>query len=184
MTYLDYLKEVICYPGEGFNDLLQIMQNEIFYLNESDLNYEMDCNRIADGLALREEYEMHGFNGESDHINFPKTPEGTCTFLEFLAALARRIENDYLYDPMMGNRTWLWFTMMLNNMGLMEVWFKNDHIDPHDVYYIQKRMFRVIEKDYNDDGTDGGLFPIPNRDVKNLEIWDQMRLYLRENRIQ
>lgn len=182
MKYLDYLKEVICYPGEGFNDLLQYLQNDIFFINENDPNYSMDYNRIEDGLALRDEYEMHGYNGESDKIILPITPEGTCTFLEFLVALARRIENDYLYDPMQGNRTWTWFYMMISNMGLVSPWYR-DHIDPHEAYHIQKAMYRVIEKEYNDDGTEGGLFPIPGHNIKNLEIWDQMRLYLRENHL-
>lgn len=185
MTYFDYLKDVICYPGKDFDGILQIMFKEIFYLNPSDETFLMDMNRIEDALALREEYEMHGYQGDPEYLVtlLPKTEEGTCTVLELLAALARRIENDYLYDPAKGNRTWQWFYLMLYNMGLTEDYFK-DPLDPHDIYCVQRHIYRIIDKTYNDDGTDGGLFPIPGKEVKSLELWDQMRLFLRENNVQ
>lgn len=185
MKYFDYLKSVLCAPEE-YSELLNIFHNEIFYVNKELPTAEMDENRIADGLALRDEYEVHGYDPSTDlhslDYELPRTPNGTCTFLEFFAALARRMENDILYDPIKGNRTWVWAKQMLTNMGLGgRVCFLN-HIDPRDIYSVQKAIFRVIDRAYEPSGR-GGLFWIrfDGLDLRQLEIWDQMKHYIREN---
>lgn len=190
MKYFDYLKSVLCAPYE-YSELLNIFHNEIFYVNKELPTAEMDENRIADGLALRDEYAAHGYDPSTDlhplDYELPRTPNGTCTFLEFFAALARRMENDILYDPTKGNRTWNWAAQMLANMGLSGSWCLNP-IDPRKYYDVQRAIFRVIDRAYEPSG-EGGLFWIRNTvrfsalDLRELEIWDQMKYYIRENRL-
>lgn len=190
MRYFDYLKSVLCAPDKYVN-LLEIFHKEIFYVNKELPTAEMDENRIADGLALRDEYAAHGYDPHTDLLaidyELPTTPNGTCTFLEFFAALARRMENDILYDPIKGNRTWEWAEHMISNMGLGRREFLNP-INPRAYYEVQRAMFRVIDRTYEPSG-EGGLFWIKcsikyvGLDLRGLEIWDQMKYYIRENRL-
>lgn len=180
MTYFEYLKEVVRAPDDSWDYLLSELHKCVFKVEEGTETAEWDRNRIADGLALRDEYEFHGYTGAPDLIELPETDKDECTFLEFLVAFARRLENDILYVPELGERTWIWFHMMLSNMFSDTEYYGNS-ITLADDYTIKNCVRRVVERDYNDNGGGGNLFILRYHDCKNLELWEQAKYYIREN---
>ena len=211
MTYFEYLKSIICLENSEYEELLQALNENIFEILPGVDFSEKDYNRISDGLALRKEYEYYAYTGDPELIDgeWPPTYPGSCSFLEFLVALARRIENDFLYEPLKGNRTGKWFLEMIENMGL--IFFKG-HLSEVDLEHVHEACQTVVNRAYNSDGSGGNIFVLQKRnkcytfdekcytfesksvtksvtnatknvtfDMKKVEIWDQMTQYLAEN---
>ena len=135
-----------------------------------------DENREYDGIALRERYFWEtqvldeSFDGEP------------CTMLEMLVALADRIDFE-LGDPD-DDRCWTarYFWELIGNLGLNA--FDDEHyIARGGVRRVQEILDVLINRTYDYDGSDGGLFPLayPERDQREVEIWYQMQAYLQEN---
>jgi len=120
-----------------------------------------DDNRCADGLSLREEYGIQLIQG--------------CSMLEFLVALAKRM--DYiLFDEGYGSRIDVWFWLMIKNLGLQPVNRMNVETKNLANYAIIKCF---IERCYSRTGK-GGLFPLKHtrNDQRNVEVWYQMQEYI------
>lgn len=132
-----------------------------------ELKYEPtipnDQNRAHDGIDLRARYVRESSNG--------LPPIGQCTMLEFLIALAIRL-NEADYDPAIPNRVGPWFWTLIDNMDVAET----------NAFEIREAMIRVNERTYSFDGW-GGLFPLksPPEDQRETEVWYQMQSYLMEN---
>lgn len=146
--------------GADINDaLLETLFEHTFWSPDS-----LDENRIADGLALRRGYPFVP----------PNPPDSSyCSVLEMMVALALRWERSMMADPELGDRTGLWFAKMCENMGFRPY---SQDFDPEKASEI---LDRLCKRSYRPDGK-GGLFYIPNcrEDLRNLEIWYQMMLYL------
>ena len=86
------------------------------YLYDTDYYWELhdDENRAQDALNLRERYlDEHGsIDAETEAHEKP------ASVLEVLVAFAQRIEDSIMYDPDEGDRTALWFFLMIENLGL------------------------------------------------------------------
>lgn len=160
------------YKTCDYTKLLNKLWNTEFY---SILNY--DDNRIADGLDLRNEFA----DLEVIHIYYlaDNLPE-YCTVLEMMIALAKRLENDILYDEKYGDRTSKWFWMMVENLGLADSYdgyFRE--------YYVQSVLERFLERQYKPNGK-GGLFVVNSGqksgqiDMRGTEIWYQAQYFLDE----
>ena len=147
-------------------------QKLLWKLYVTDFVWELiyDKNRAADGLYLRQNYTM-----ETGFI-VPKNEN--CSVLEMLIALARRAEEDIMYDPRFGDRTGKWFWIMLQNLGL-------DIYD--DYHYFDAEIDRILDvflhHKYRNNGTNGGAFPMKNVavDLRGTDLWWQMNTYLQEN---
>lgn len=171
MTYLDWLKNQIEYfDSEGSFDYLLDQLYSVAYVPLM----ERDQNRYADGLELRDEY-FKDFGEDANIIDSP------CSFLEFLIALARRM--NYIYADIHEDRTQDMFWTMLRNAGLDGCddgyhWAVGDDAFNEDVEYV---VDRIINREFDEDGR-GGLFPLnnPTTNQRNVEIWYQMNQYLVE----
>ena len=98
-----------------------------------------------------------------------------CSVLEMMVALAIKIEEQIMDDPDIGNRTGLWFWKMIENLGL-----KNMRDAVIDTDYVEKIIFRFLDRNYQRDGS-GGLFIVHGHgDLRNVEIWYQMLWYLND----
>lgn len=121
----------------------------------------MDYNRTEDGIILRTEFKQeHGF----------LVPMVECSVLELMIALARRCEVDVMHDDSLGDRTGQWFWEMFASLGL------TNKSDDGDVYWCLERF---MDRTYDPSGA-GGLFIVndPDIDMRDLEIWAQMNVYL------
>lgn len=170
--YLDWLKAQVSYfMGPKYNELFFTLNNMYFLPI-----IPRDENREADGIALRDEY----YCTSSDQRNIKV--HSSCTFLEFLVALARRM--NYIYARIDEDRLQDCFWMLINNMGLMQ--YTDEYIQ-NDPYYtdfisvVKDIIDRINNRTYDASG-EGGLFPLkyPRTDQRNVEIWYQMQQYLNE----
>lgn len=129
---------------------------------------DYDENRASDGINMRWYYVCDGGN---DEILRWKEP---CTVLEMIIALAMQM------DSIMGDRdrdVVYWFWMMIENLNLD--WMTDDQYDKAIVY---GRVSIFLDRTYEPDG-EGNIIYIPDypRDLRKLEIWNQMCLYLDNN---
>ena len=145
-------------PSHGSYKILLCQLHGIIFYNLID----MDADRAEDGINLR-------YRIASCLDNRP------CSVLEMMVALAIKIEEQIMDDPDIGNRTGLWFWKMIENLGLKTM---RDAVIDTD--YVEKIIFRFLDRNYQRDGS-GGLFIVHGHgDLRNVEIWYQMLWYLND----
>lgn len=131
-----------------------------------------DSNRAQDGQGLREKFILA--NPEFDILDLA----GPCTFLEFLYALADRMDYWALKSTGVFNAFW----KLCGNCGLDsytdEVYLTNDQAQ----FQVDGIMQTIMRRNYKPNG-EGGLFPLnhPKQDQRYVEIWYQMNAYLLED---
>lgn len=164
-AYFNYLVEYIDNHGIERNRLLMLKR---LYNTEYTWKIPNDENRAMDGMKLRDEF------GYSEEL------EGPCSILEMLVALAIRCENDIMRDPKYGDRTSTWFWIMIRNLGLMDYTDTNWDVDSG--YEIDQICKNFVSNSYKKSGTNGlFLTHNPKIDMRKLEIWKQLGVYLDEN---
>lgn len=145
--------------------------NLFMYLYSCDFTWPRsvpgDANRAEDGLQLRHDL------GFSDILQ-----DKPCSILEMLIALSLRIEQDVMHNSEEGDRTSQWFWEMMVNLGLGSQSDRN-----YDPAYVNSCVDRFINRKYDADGGNGGIFVIgrPRRDLRLVELWYQAMWYLTEN---
>lgn len=134
----------------------------------------MDENRANDGIQLRVEFmNAHGPYGSS-------TNRGPCTLLEFLVALAMKM-NFLMGEEDNQHHTEWYFWRMIRHLGLRkytdDFWFSCNG-----EFFVEDAADRVINRKYEANG-DGGLFPLRGYygDQRTIETWQQMQYWLGEN---
>lgn len=175
-NYIDW----ICYSRLDFSEE---DHDKYLYLIKELLDIEFtwsiprDSNRAEDGLALRRDftYETDLYLDKSSGI-LPR-----CSVFEMLAALAYRCEDQIMLDYKEGHRAYIWFFIMLKNLGLEKC--TNSRWNRNMSEYIYDSVMIFVNRKYKSDGSNGGLFPIKNRKInqKEEEIWKQLMAYLNEN---
>lgn len=146
------------------------------YLFERDF-YEvipMDANRAEDGTSLR--YDFSEETGVSQNEVARSIDIRPCSILEMMVALARRCEVHIMADSEYGDRTGKWFWEMINSLGLSDM--TNERFN---IYFVNDILYTFMERAYLPNGK-GGLFTLAHtdKDMRTVEIWYQMCLYLRE----
>ena len=133
-----------------------------------------DSNRAQDGQGLREEFIF--VNPEFDILDLA----GPCTFLEFLIALADRMDFWSLESTGIFNTFW----KLCSNCDLDhytdEVYLTNDQAQ----FQVDGIIQTIMNRNYKPNG-EGGLFPLkhPKQDQRYAEIWYQMNAYMLEDPI-
>lgn len=144
------------------------------HLFEYDFRYthHMDANRLADGLDLR--YRFGRENGIDDRIIATFIDDKPASVLEVMVALAVRCEDHIMENSDIGNRTPIWFWGMVDSLGLSDM--DDEGYDADNVDFV---MERFLDCAYDRDGS-GGLFTVhnPTTDMRNLDIWYQMCMFL------
>ncbi len=159
--------------------LARILNDTVFYSPVS-----MDNNRIQDVFNLRSEWTDRmveaGYFYPDDALNMP------CSVFEVMVALANRYENQVMWDPDYGNRTYIWFNDMLNNFlvanGLTRDYVNDDVINMGTEITIRNGLETLLDRTYEFNGY-GGFFPLhySRRDQTKIELWSQMSQYMVEN---
>ena len=126
---------------------------------------ELDANRALDGLALRDNL-MGGCSDDSE-----------CSVLEMLVALAVRCEQDIMQDDDYGDRTSVWFWLMIENLGLKSMNDQN-----YNEAHVEQIIDNFLDRNYDRYGN-GSIFwsTHPRADLRKVEIWYQMCWYLVEH---
>ena len=189
-TYLDFLKK-LAGRGKVYGRLLEHLHWIDFYWFVPN-----DDNREVDGKQLRELYldefnawakgqqgnlkvKNHGIEAEGGPTGSFSVPDGPCTVLEMLIALAHRLEFDLSggkYERSVSECFWL----LIDNLGLE--WCKNAAFDHETAAVIDEKVRVLLGRTYDTDGA-GGLFPLnnPEKDQRKVEIWYQMSAWAIEN---
>lgn len=144
---------------------------------------DMDENRAEDGIYLRYRY------ADQAGVEAPESTEDwPCSVLEMLLGLAVRMEDMYLYEPSCGDRTAVWFWMMLDNLGLET--FSDKRIKSRGRNVCMKeigdRVDRWLRRKFDRFGN-GSPFPRNDldgnlEDQRDLEVWYQMTYWVNDNR--
>lgn len=163
MIYFDWLVECVC------DDVQRVHFQRLFsYLYNREFTWfvKNDVNRLEDGLELRRLFERETGGGCEKR--------GPCSVLEVLVALAIRCENDIMYDPEEGDRTHLWFWVMMENLGLDKM------SDNEFSYELTEEIVDIfLDRRYSSDGHDGPFYvPGCRIDMTKTELWYQLNYYL------
>lgn len=163
--YQSWLVQKVCGRRKRYNQLMS-------YLHRTDFVSRIgrDANREDDGMQLRNDF------CEENNLPLYLFDYQRCSVLEMLAALAIRIDDEYIGDPNRpdpGNIFW----EMIQNLEL-------DHYT--DRRFEEKEVHNIVHKwlfrDFDPNG-DGSIFPLKyaRKDQTKIEIWDQMNAYISEN---
>lgn len=157
---------------DAYSELFQHLFGREFYWNP---RIKLDETRAMDGKYIRKSYISS--NGYSIDIFDGILPE-YCTVFEMMLALAHRWEMEFMYDPDEGDRTWMRFFEMLENLGLDR--YRNSR-------YNQEEVNRIIDillnRQYDSSGRNGGMFPMRwhSQDMRKTDLWYQLNFYLVEH---
>lgn len=164
MNYFDWLVELIYadeYTRSCYQKVLSFLYSKPFVWS-----IDNDGNRATDGLMLRDIYE----NATGLHVS----KYGPCSVLEMMIGLACRCEDDIMHDPEEGDRTYLWFWEMMDNLDLTN---QDDYCYNEDT--VEKIVNRFLHRKYGSDGYSGPFY-IPNcdKDLRRVELWQQLNFYI------
>lgn len=152
--------------GKGYSDLLQMLYDIPFYTI-----IPLDDNRLIDGCDMRFRF--------ADECDIPTVVlnkvfnNRECSVLEMMVGLSIRIEDTIMSDSDFGDRTSMWFWIMIKSLGLYNM--TNDRID---IDYVINTVDTFLNRGYRPNG-EGGLFTVNNtsKDMRDVEIWYQMCMY-------
>ena len=167
--YFEYLVGLIEGPDNIADDYYELLEN--LFVEDFFWLLKRDDSRAKDGLGLRAEYcsllnrDLPDVYGHLD---------GNCSVLEMLIALARRWDYDLVYDFDLGDRSYIWFWEMIDNLRLG---FMKDGRFDGEMY--DEIISHFLNREYCKDGL-GGLFYIPgiDKDMREAEIWTQLNWYI------
>lgn len=171
--YFDQLTSEICQKGHDIYDYSMLLRR--LYDIPFEVRVEMDENRRVDAMTMKMEYIESDFG--------PKTGENSLigryiSVLEVLFALAKRMENDILGDPMTEiDNSSVYFWDMLRNLDVEK--YRNDNFKRVNV---DEKVCKWLRRDYSRDGK-GSIFYVPRSkiDMRKEEIWVQMQSYIMKN---
>lgn len=152
-------------------DYYQLIQ----YLDETDYYWSvpLDEDRATNGIALRRRWAKETGIPEED-VNFV-FQDRRCSVLEMLVAICLDAEERIMWDFDIGNQSSRWFWMIMGNLGIACM---NDILFDYD--YVEQSINKMLNRDYEYDGTNGGPFIVPNprRDLRQVNYWMQFMWYL------
>jgi hypothetical protein len=168
--YFEWLLDQI--SGEYFNPSNHEEVLLRLYLSSFYWSIPRDENRAIDAVELREFFadDYYMTYNELPYLD----PPTDCSVLEVMIALSDKMENPIMSDSRYGDRTGYWFGTMLNNLGLLTM--ADDIFNERMTNGIIERF---LNRDYSPEGR-GNLFEIPDctDDLREIEIWQQMMIYL------
>ena len=166
-VYFWWLYDMI--KGSYYTELLK----ELYDIPFNVPRFDIDKSREVDGLNLRKEFS------EATKYSFD-IHERPCSFLEMLIAMAKKLDNDVLFETKYGDRTLDWFWMFIELLELSQA--TDDHWNYSWKKYVDSKCEIVKTRQYQRDGK-GGMFYIPWReeDMRGESLWRQLMWYVDEN---
>lgn len=184
--YVYYLYRIVQNGGENHRKLcIELFKNRFFITRSAP---KRDVDREKDGLELRKEwsYEIHKLDniirdeypGDDLDYGMYTIP---CTMLEMIIGVSKRM-SEQLMDEDGEDKTAQYFWEIIGNLGL-DCWDDDNFgwetgLAPKN---IGKTCEILCKRQYNPDGTGGGMFPMPGIlgiNQKKMEIWYQMQEYI------
>lgn len=190
MEYRSKLDDVISLPSLGKNgadppscaveDIAKVKLCR--YLYGVDFTVEdtcpIDATQGVNGMELRRRYaeSVGKESGKSarDIDRIRKSIHGKCSVFELLVHLCNRLD-EMTNEEESGATIYKFFDIMLENLEI-------DITDSETGWATVIGNF--LHRNYNKDGSGGGLFPVKNcagKDLRSMPLWDQLNTWLNEN---
>lgn len=173
-NYLEWLRGLVDGWSPDHDIFFDVLWGTEFIVEHPD-----DWNRVDDGLLLRQYFCI-----ETAHPDLGLV--GPCSVLELLIGLAKRL-NEATYDYEKPNQIAHWFWVMIENLGFQRAELCN--LEVLGTYELNVTLSRFMERKYQKNGSEGGLFPISGKSVTCstvtngqdvTSLWQQMQNYLME----
>lgn len=135
---------------------------------------DLDENRIARAVDLQETYIYE--NGLSEETMEYLHGTEDMSVLEVLASIAYRVEESIMCDDDYGDRTYLWFWKMIENL---DICLPNSKYNED---YVSWVLHRFMNREFEPDGT-GSIVKLRDKhktDARDIEFWHLFCLYLSE----
>lgn len=147
--------------GDGYECLMKKLYSIPFY---SDI--PLDKNLIDKVIDFRWEIGYVGVDKPS--------------VFEVLVILSMDIERNIMHKTEAGNRTSEWYWIMMRHLDF--AYFDDEEYDDICDEVVDKNVDILLSRDYNRDGSDGGLFVVnePDYDMRKAPLWTQTCWFLRE----
>ena len=171
--YLGWLYDLVCGPEETNEPSYKLLMHELYFYSYDPVVLEMDYPRVVDGENLRYRFgQEHGYTYEDVEEHLFDRP---CSILELLIALARRCEDEIMCNTEFGDRTGLWFWIMLTNLGLGK--FTDESFNPD---LVDDILETFVMRTYDRDGSNGNIFIFSDRtqDIRKIDLWYQMNWFI------
>lgn len=167
-AYFSWLCKIINTPDDRVSRNVRVLK--YLYSKDFHYTYEMDANRVADGVDMR--YNFSYETGVNFMVVRNALIDKPCSCLEMMVGLAWRCENSIMGDYDKGDRTPLWFWTMIDSLHISSE-------ETPDVDICDQIVERWFILDYSRDGN-YGLWHVPRtrKDMRKREIWNQMMIYL------
>ena len=168
--YFDWLHDLVC--GKRYSKAISY-RKLLMTLHSIEFRYSIarDADRAMDGTSLRYRFaRQYGYANTASLTCM----DIECSVLEMMVALSIRCEEDYMDDPLVGDRTGQWFWGMIVNLGLGSM------VDSRfDKQFVENIIERFLNREYEPNGK-GGLFTVRNCnvDLRDVEIWYQLCYFL------
>ena len=184
--YIYYLYKMVQNGGENHRKMcVELFRNRFFITRSAP---KRDIDREKDGLELRTEWSnrvhkldnviQNEYPGDDLDTEFHSIP---CTMLEMIIGISKRM-GEQLMDEDGEDKTAQYFWEIIGNLGL-DCW--DDDNFGWETGLASKNTGKICEilckRQYNPDGTSGGMFPMPGVlgiNQKKMEIWYQMQEYI------
>lgn len=166
--YLNWLKNMVfAYKECEYSRLMELLYSIPFYSV-----IEMDANRAEDGIALRYRF---GYENDISRDEINDEFVQPCSVLEVMIALCVRCAERIIDEDVPDCINSL-FCEMLTSLGV------SGHTDEMiDIREVQSIVKDFLDRDYCRNGK-GGLFTVNcTEDLRTMEIWYQMCMYINEN---
>lgn len=147
--------------GSGYDCLMKKLYSIPFY---SDLPLDQNLvDRVKD------------FRWEIGYVGVDEP-----SLFETLVILSMDIERNIMHRTEEGNRTSEWFWIMMRHLDF--AYFDDEDYDDICDEVVDKNVDILLSRDYNPDGSDGGLFVVnePDYDMRKAPLWTQACWFLRE----
>ena len=165
--YYVWLLNMIPFVRKGYGRILRILYDIPFRVTMIQ-----DENRVGDGLSLRSRYaaEIGLPPAAREELKLSRP----CSVLEVMIALALRCEEEYMTTYSDEDPVGRWVFPMISSLGL------SPRTDDRTAAGIVEAF---LNRSYRPDGR-GGLFYVPGaeEDMRTLELWSQLMLWLDKGR--
>lgn len=173
-NYFYWLCDTVGGAGK-YEKMLRILFNKDYYWLIAH-----DDDRVLDGIRLREIFSK--FFSYNSYLKL-----GQCKVLEVLVSLAISCEDDIMHVSELGDRTYVWFWIMIENLGLTDARFEDKNMGQKEAQDVVDRVDFMLERKYGNDGI-GSLFPVEGFESKNaqiskvhysrLDLWTQLNRFM------
>lgn len=167
--YFNHLVEMVCNKKHHRVDYIPLL--DLLHSMKFEYFIDMDANRAADGEYLRKKW----LQSEGIYEYLYVFDDEKASVLEVLIAIAERLEFQ-VGDIMKGDHTADKFWEILRNLDIEK--YDSGNFKPLN---IKEKVRNWMYRKYKKNGF-GSIFPCEKceKDMRNLQIWDQMSVYMME----